>query len=354
MKAIFKFYYNYVRQYSVVIRKNQLLCVNTINASKMKKRSIWTFLQKTIWTTASIFAISYWVLHHNLVEFTNQQFNSPLADFQKMNNQFSPFHPFNIPASTDSQPTGHMKHKGKVDQNSNIKCKYKGKLFLIGMFKTGTTSLTRAVTRLGYPCASQKLNQQETLHSCHYNALTEYLQDPNTLYFTFYDDPSPLLENSKLLFLLKNFSANSYLFRDGNERKHNCTPWLFLYPLIDQWYPNSKYILTVRDSTWKVVNSDVGMRCRQYNQKMFGINKCREVWNTSSSVKIFEQTFIENVALYGKEWMLATAKRYEIHNQNVIRYFSSRNRLKDLLVINLDLEARPWLRIANFFGVQTE
>ena len=39
-------------------------------------------------------------------------------------------------------------------------------------------------------------------------------------------------------------------------------PYLFLYSILDQLYPGSKFIMTVRNNTWDLVNSDVKQEVR--------------------------------------------------------------------------------------------
>ncbi len=66
---------------------------------------------------------------------------------------------------------------------------------------------------------------------------------------------------------------NGEYLKDIREWSRSCGhagdgPWNVLYHVFDEWFPGSKYVLTVRNSTWEVVNSDIKMELRfRYDRK---------------------------------------------------------------------------------------
>ena len=165
-------------------------------------------------------------------------------------------------------------------KTAGIICDFNGKVFGIGMFKTGTTTLRNALHKLDY-----------------FGYYTEHFWVPNNWYrniFDIYrfssDDISWMFYQSDVIKRILAHSDISYSFSDA--------PWLFLYHLFDQYYsvppkpdsqlqPNefeefekiygnltnmdngAKFVLTIRNSTWDAVNSVVKMKMRSPH----GINK---------------------------------------------------------------------------------
>jgi len=145
------------------------------------------------------------------------------------------------------------------------------KVFGIGMFKTGTTSLGRCFEILGY----------KTLHGPWWPE-NQMILDP------WYRNPKawPQYHNN-LKALTQDFEA----FQDY--------PWMFLYEELDSWYPDAKFILTARDSE-AVAESDLRM------WKRMGMKSIPP-----------KQQFID---------------RYQDHYHQVIKYFKNKD---NLLIVNL-------------------
>jgi hypothetical protein len=103
-------------------------------------------------------------------------------------------------------------------------------------------------------------------------------------------------------------------------------PWPILYREIDQKYPGSKFILTLRptDDWIRSVVSHFGSQVTPMRKWIYGVG----------SPKGSEQIYID---------------RYEKHNEGVLRYFSDRP--KDLLVLRIT-EGDGWERLCPFLGVK--
>lgn len=142
-------------------------------------------------------------------------------------------------------------------------------------------------------------------------------------------DISWLFHHPDLLKSVKEISQEASFFADN--------PWCFLYRIFDEWYPNSKFILTVRSSTFEVVNSAVKMFVRnRFKDKL--VNSIREL---SDNTKAYHELF--------QDYLMLTAKNYELHNKNVLAYFNqNEDYQKKLLVINFSEEENPWLKICHF------
>ena len=99
-----------------------------------------------------------------------------------------------------------------------------GKVFNIGMFKTGTTSMTNALEMMGYTCTP---STETTLASCGFNegilSFLEWLQTPARIVRAVRTSP----EWSKIVETAKSATA----FGDG--------PYLFLYKEMDKMFPGS-------------------------------------------------------------------------------------------------------------------
>ena len=156
------------------------------------------------------------------------------------------------------------------------------KVFGIGMFKTGTSSLGKAFDILGF----------KTCHGPWWNR-NEILID------NWYKNPS---EWSKYYDSIKKKASQYNAFEDY--------PWMYVFKEVDEWFPGSKFILTVRESK-KVASSDAN-----FHKK-----------NNDPSKSA--QQFIE---------------RYENHLSSVISYFAGR---KDLLIVSWE-NGNGWKEICEF------
>ncbi len=158
------------------------------------------------------------------------------------------------------------------------------KIFCIGMFKTGTTSMGRAFEILGF----KTLNGPWT--------------EDNLIYDPWYKNSEKWKDNYDLIrYKTTEFDA----FQDY--------PWMFLYKELDKWYPDAKFILTVRDAE-KVAESDLNM-FRKYNKELPQ-----------------KQPYID---------------RYNTHYKSVTEHFKNKS---NLLVINLG-ESDEWTEICDFLNL---
>ncbi len=159
------------------------------------------------------------------------------------------------------------------------------KIFCIGFSKTGTTSIGKALEILGY-----KKYQRDI-------PIMDYIKK----------------ENYKKLF---NIVEQNDAFED--------MPWALVYKKVDKQFPNSKFILTVRDKN-RWINSMI----KHFWKK----KKKNSKW------------------IYGKDNPIGNekiyTKVYENHIKEVKNYFKERK--NDLLVLNLK-EKNKWKKICEFLG----
>lgn len=157
------------------------------------------------------------------------------------------------------------------------------KVFGIGFHKTGTSTLDLALTRLGYRVLGVRTDLASSLFSNDIESVLNLTQE--------YD-----------------------AFQDN--------PWPLLYKELDKRYPNSKFILTVRDEN-KWINSVVnhfGYDHTEMRRWIYGIGHPKE-----------------NESIY--------LEKYKGHNNEVLNYFHERK--EDLLVINWE-NGDGWEKICNF------
>ncbi len=163
----------------------------------------------------------------------------------------------------------------------------KTKVFCIGFHKTGTSSFTVAMRKLGYRVTG-----------------------PNGV-----DDPH-IADHALEMALekAKHFDA----FQDN--------PWPLLYKELDQSFPESKFILTIRDTrSW--INSQV----KHFSTKTTPMRK----WIYGRGCpEGNEQIYIE---------------RFNKHNKEVIEYFKERP--KDLLIMDLT-KGDGWNKLCPFLGLR--
>lgn len=162
----------------------------------------------------------------------------------------------------------------------------KTKVFGIGFHKTGTTSLARALYILGYN-------------------VTGYfgVHDPN---------------------IAKNVYDQAHRLAQRYDAVQD-TPWPILYKELDQWFPGSKFILTIRDpEPW--------MQSVKKHFKGHRIPAHEWIYGVSTAVGN-ERTYIQ---------------RLQEHNKNVVEYF--KNRPNDLLVMDIT-KGDGWEELCPFLGV---
>jgi len=170
------------------------------------------------------------------------------------------------------------------------------RIFGVGLHKTATTSLHRALSILGFDSLHWGRGEAPAI----WNEMTEGRSKTLERFYALSDLPIPLL-----------------------------------YKELDKAYPGSKFILTVRDED-KWLESVRRMWNPAYNST-------RRLWD------VYPISHTLHRALYGRtsfdaETMLATYRR---HNAEVVEYF--RNRDEDLLVMPMDYGA-GWRALCSFLG----
>ncbi|MEO0899686.1 MAG: sulfotransferase family protein [Bacteroidota bacterium] len=158
----------------------------------------------------------------------------------------------------------------------------KPKIICIGFEKTGTTSLEQALTILGYRVRGNY---------------------PRALL------PAATANKKKLLKILEGYDAMSD------------KPWFMIYRELDQLFPGSTFILTVREeeSWYRSVSRHLGSLRTAHHEWIYGKGKGVPRDNKENAIKVFSQ-----------------------HNREVKEYFS--NRPEDLLVLNL-AEDNNWEKL---------
>ncbi len=191
------------------------------------------------------------------------------------------------------------------------------KIFCIGRNKTGTTSLKKAFEDLGYVVGDQP--QAEVLYDQHY--------------FARRFDP------------IVQYCKSAQVFQDV---PFSC-PHLFVE--LDQRFPGSKFILSVRDSPEQWYSS-----LTRFHAKIWGTNglppNAEQLRNATyvrrgfayNLVKLYGTTDAEP---YAKETLMA---HYCRHNEAVLDYF--KDRPGDLLVVNLS-DKSSYRRFVDFLGVDS-
>ena len=199
-----------------------------------------------------------------------------------------------------------------------LKSYKKQKVFCIGLNKTGTTSLEKAMRDLGYLVGDQR--EAELLFGDwvkrDFKKLVKYCK---TAEF-FQDSP---------------FSH----------------PYTFI--AIDQAFLGSKFILTVRDNPEQWYNSLIN-----FHGKMWGkgnvpptsedLKKAKYVFRGGPFYSIMHSFNVTEEEPYKKDILI---DHYKMHNKNVIDYF--RFRQDDLLVLNV-ADTNAYIKLTTFLNVKTE
>lgn len=173
------------------------------------------------------------------------------------------------------------------------------RIFGIGMHKTGTTSLHCAFEHLGY-------------RSAHW-----------------VDAHWAKAVYQEMVGLNRSLSLERYYAMSD-------LPFPLLYKQIDTAYPNSKFILTIRNE-----NSWLESVEKHWNPKY---NKFRNTWkNDPFTDKVHQLLYGQKH--FDKEVML---NRYRQHNAEVMEYFKTRP--NDLLVLDIDTNEN-WKNLCNFLSV---
>lgn len=193
----------------------------------------------------------------------------------------------------------------------------KTKYFCIGRNKTGTTSIEKAFKDLGFIMGNQRA--------------AEILFDK----YYFEGHFEPIIE----------FCKSAQVFQDV---PFSCPE---TYKHLDQAFPGSKFILSIRDDPEQWYQS-----LTRYHAKKFGLNGRIPTAEDLKNATYVRKGWMHNTVRlhgtpendpYNKKIML---EHYEKHNREIIAYF--RNRPNDLLVINL-AEKNAYHRFIKFIGMES-
>ncbi|MEQ3722935.1 sulfotransferase [Alcanivorax sp.] len=204
-----------------------------------------------------------------------------------------------------------------VEFKSKKKSKGKTKYFCVGRNKTGTTSLKAAFEALQYPVGQQRRAEILTM---------EHYFDGNFV---------PIIKYCK----------SAQVFQD--------VPFSYpeTYKQLDQAYPGSKFILTVRDNSEQWYRS-----ITRFHAKRFGKEGRIPTVEDLKAAQYVQPGFMHNVIRvhgtteedpYNKDVMTA---HYERYNREVMEYFKGRP--SDLLVINI-AEQGAYQKFVEFLGVDS-
>ncbi len=180
-----------------------------------------------------------------------------------------------------------------------LKLRNKKKIFCIGMNKTGTTSLEKAFKDLGFITGNQR--RAELL-------LTDYING----------------NFNKII----DYCKTAEVFQDF--------PFSFpeTYKYLDEAFPGSKFILSLRGNAEEWYASLTGFHARMFgNGKIPSANDLKNAnyinkgWAWKAVNILFHSPDDDP---YNKEMLI---KKYNDYNTEVINYFSGRS--EDLLVLNL-------------------
>lgn len=197
-----------------------------------------------------------------------------------------------------------------------IKSKGHPKIFVIGLNKTGTTSLERAFLDLGYTVGDQRVS--ELLYDRYY----------------FESEMGPILE----------YCRTAQVFQDVPFSKPET------YKYLDEEFPGSKFILSIRDNSDQWYCSVV-----RFHAKTFGKGGRIPTVGDLREARYVRPGFMYNVIRsYGTTeddpYNRKTLKSYyDKYNRNVIEYFKDRD---DLLVINVS-EKGAYQKFVKFLGVES-
>ena len=192
----------------------------------------------------------------------------------------------------------------------------KNKIFIIGQNKTGTTSIKNTFEDMGYLVGNQR--HAELMYNDYFKK-----------------DFKPLLKYCRSAEVFQDFP-----FSYPETYKH-----------VDNFFPKSKFILTVRDSSEQWYNSITKFHARRFGN---GSIPSMEDLQRATYVekgwvwKIFSYLYPpKGKDIYNKGQLMQT---YIDYNKEIIDYFKERP--KDLLVLNLS-EENAFQKFINFLDIKT-
>ncbi|NOS88679.1 MAG: hypothetical protein HOP34_09120 [Methylococcaceae bacterium] len=184
-------------------------------------------------------------------------------------------------------------------RQDRLRAQGKTKYFCIGRNKTGTTSLKQAFLDLGYPVGDQR--KAELLADRHY----------------FDGNFEPIIA----------YCQSAQVFQDVP------FSWPETFKHLDNAYPGSKFILTLRDSPEQGYSS-----ITRFHAKLFGGGQIPTAAVLSQANYVRKGFMLRALKLQGGTDAdiynkTALLNHYQQYNQSVLAYF--KDRPDDLLVINL-------------------
>ncbi|MFD2655562.1 sulfotransferase [Gracilibacillus thailandensis] len=177
------------------------------------------------------------------------------------------------------------------------------KIFCIGQNKTGTTSIRKAFEDLGFDVGNQRVAE---------NLLINYLEN----------DFESIIDYCKTANVFQDFPFS----------------WPETYKHLDKAFPNSKFILSVRDSAEQWYQSLVKFHSKKFGETNGKPSK-KDLMNSNYIFK--GRPWLTHKALFGitdentydKDILI---NHYHTYNSEVKEYFKNRN---DLLIINIAEES---------------
>ena len=199
-----------------------------------------------------------------------------------------------------------------------LKATGKQKIFCIGRNKTGTTSIGRAFVDLGFVVGSER--KAEILYDQHY----------------FLGNFDPIIR----------YCRSAQVFQDV---PFSCPD---TYKHMDQAFPGSKFILTVRDDAEQWYRS-----ITRFHAKRFGLNGRIPTYEDLKKADYILAGFMLNgLRIHGtsredpyNEVILKA--HYNAYNAQVQKYFKGRE--QDLLIINI-AEEGAYQKFIDFIGVDSQ
>lgn len=210
-----------------------------------------------------------------------------------------------------------MKNKYLKKITDSLLPKKQAKIFCIGQNKTGTTSIQKAFIELGFKVGDQR--KAELLWR-------EYWQG----------DFDSIIKYCKTAEVFQDF------------------PFSFpnTYKYLDKAFPNSKFILTVRNNPDEWYSSVINFHAKLFGngrkltlQEVQNIDYITKGWIWNNMRKLYDLT--EDDDPYDEVKLKSFYIKY---NMDVLDYFS--NRKNDLLVLNLS-EKKAYKEFCDFIGVNT-
>lgn len=203
--------------------------------------------------------------------------------------------------------------KQLYNNHRKVKARNKQKIFVIGFNKTGTTTIEKALSEFDIIMGHQRSAEElmDDIMKNNFVTLIEYCKTAEA----FQDVP---------------FSLSN------------------IYKILDQEFPNSKFILTIRDNDEQWFNS-----LTNFHSKLWGGGKIPTAENLANVNYVYKGYALKNMLyhfgdkLYDKENYTTI---YNNHNNEVIEYF--KDRPNDFISINVTSNS-DYTKLCNFIGVKS-